>query len=241
MSNTFRDDEVVALRQSDVWGLCATDSFGMVCNIHGLSMVKIELCWQGMDLTDVQVVVQWWASCNLMTLWQRLGWGARDCTYTATAIFLVEKDHFDGECEKKRVRKLKKQNTPLQPITNKRVRTTSNISQRAVVDNVEGFSGSSDESETEELTSVALTVPVREEPENENSRSRKKEIKISQLRHRYSTTVSAPRKKKSDPLEPAMDDLVNAQSRKLGCRRIPFQAYLEMSEVCTCRCQLSIS
>lgn len=87
-----------------------------------------------MDLPDVQVVVQWRASCNLMTLWQRLGRGARDRTYTATAIFLVEKDHFDGEREKKRVRKPKKQNTPLQPITNKRVRTTSNISQRAVVD-----------------------------------------------------------------------------------------------------------
>jgi hypothetical protein len=197
-----------------------------------------------MDLPDIQVVVQWRASCNLMTLWQRLGRGTRDRTYTAVAIFLVEKEHFDEEREKKlvrrqRVRKTKKQNSPLQPITNKRVRTMSSTSRRAAVDNVEGFSCSSDESETEELTSMALMTPtpvtVRED---ENSKKRETDLKISQLRHRYSTTVSAPRKKKSDPLEPAMDDLINAQSRKLGCRRIPIQAYLEMTDICTCHCQL---
>ena len=57
-----------------------------------------------MDLPDIQVVVQWHASCNLMTLWQRFGRGARDRTCTAKAIFLVEKEHFDEECEKKNER-----------------------------------------------------------------------------------------------------------------------------------------
>jgi superfamily II DNA/RNA helicase len=192
-----------------------------------------------MDLPDIQVVVQWWASCNLMTLWQRLGRGARDRTCTATAIFLVEKEHFDEQRKKKRQRvicKTKKQNTPLQSITNKRVRTESSpsTSQRTAVDNVEAPSGSSDETESEGLTSMALGR------EDENSNKRETDLKISQLRHHYSTTIFAPRKKRSDPLEPAMDVLINARSRSIGCRRIPVQAYLEMNDVCMCRssCQL---
>ena len=208
-----------------------------------LAQQSLIIYQQGMDLPDIQVVVQWRALCNLMTLWQRLGRGARDRSYTATAIFLVEKEHFDEEREKKlerqHVRKAKKPNAPrpLQSITNKRIRTESSTSRRVAVDNVEGLSGSSDESETEESTSMAVTAPVRED---ENSNKRKTDIKISELRHHYSTTVSAPRKKKSDPLEPAMDDLINAQTRKLECRRIPIQAYLEMADVCMCRyqCQL---
>lgn len=173
-----------------------------------------------MDLPDIRVVVQWRASCNLMTLWQRFGRGARDRTYTATAIFLVEKEHFAEEREKKlkrqRVRKAKKKNTPLQSITNKRVRTESSISQR-----VAAPINSSSESETDELA-------VTQEPNTT----------ISELHQRYSTIVTAPRKKKSDPLEPAMDDFINARSRKLGCRKTPIQAYLEMNDICTCCCQL---
>jgi superfamily II DNA helicase RecQ len=38
MSNVFKVDEFEALKKGDVWGFCTTDSFGMVCNIHWLSM-----------------------------------------------------------------------------------------------------------------------------------------------------------------------------------------------------------
>lgn len=195
---------------------------------------------QGMDLPDIQVVVQWRASCNLMTLWQRLGRGARDRIYTAVAIFLVEKEYFDEEREKKferqriRTGKAKRNlNAPLQPITNKRIRTESSTSQRASIDDiqVESCSGSSDESEPE----VGAPMDLVKEGDNFNN-----DEKISQLRHRYSTTVFVPRKKKSDPLEPAMEDLINAKFRKLECRKIPIQAYLEMNDVCKCSSLLSM-
>jgi hypothetical protein len=196
-----------------------------------------------MDLPDIQIVVQWQASCNLMTLWQRLGQGARDRTYTAKAIFLVEKEYFDDECEKKiehqRKRKAKKQNTPLQPITNKCLQNHSSTSQQVTVDHLDNLSGSSDESETEESISLSSQAIVKDlVREDEDSRKRETDMKISELRHHYSTTISAPRKRKSDPLEPAMDDLINARARKLQCRRIPIRAYLEMDEVCMCRCHL---
>ena len=182
-----------------------------------------------MDLPDIELVVQWRASCNLMMLWQRFGRGARDRNYKAKAIFLVEKEHFAEEREKKlkcrRVRKAKKQSTPLQSITNKRVRIESSTSQR-VVENHEAVNSSSEESEMGELA-----VPVTQEPSIASET-------ILELRQRYSTTVTAPRKKKSDPLEPAMDDLINARYRKLRCRKSPIQAFLEMDDICTYCCQL---
>ena len=173
-----------------------------------------------MDLPDIKVVVQWRASCNLMTLWQRLGRGGRDRTYTAMGVFLVEKEHFAEEREKKlkrqHVREAKKKNTPLQSITNKRVRIESSTGQLEHV-TVENLDSNSEESEMDEL---AVT--------------QQRSTTILELRHRYSTTVTAVRKKKSDPLEPAMDDLINIRSQKLSCRKVPIRAYFEMDDICTC-------
>ena len=40
MSNTFKNQALEALRKGEMWGLCTTDSFGMVCIICGTSMNK---------------------------------------------------------------------------------------------------------------------------------------------------------------------------------------------------------
>ncbi|KIL65828.1 hypothetical protein M378DRAFT_47762, partial [Amanita muscaria Koide BX008] len=74
MTSEFRKDATDAFRMSDLWGLCATDAFGM-----------------GMDLPDIKIVVQWKATCTLCALWQRFGRGARGNGSRATAILLVEK------------------------------------------------------------------------------------------------------------------------------------------------------
>ncbi|KAF9467976.1 P-loop containing nucleoside triphosphate hydrolase protein [Collybia nuda] len=50
---TYHDDELEAMQDSDTWGLCCTDVFGM-----------------GMDLPGIDIVVQWKAKCDLCTLWQ---------------------------------------------------------------------------------------------------------------------------------------------------------------------------
>ena len=44
-----------------------------------------------MDLPDIKIVVQWKATCDLCTLWQRLGRVARGPGEVGTAILLVEK------------------------------------------------------------------------------------------------------------------------------------------------------
>ena len=46
-----------------------------------------------MDLPDIEIIVQFKATCTLCTLWQRFGCAARGSGYQATAILLVEKKH----------------------------------------------------------------------------------------------------------------------------------------------------
>lgn len=58
-----------------------------------------------MDVPGVQLVVQWKVTCSLAALWQRFGRGGCDQAHKATAVFLVEKEHFDEECKKKEAQK----------------------------------------------------------------------------------------------------------------------------------------
>jgi len=50
-----------------------------------------------MDLPDVELVVQWKATCDLCTLWQRFGHAGRGSDQLATAILLVEKKDTNEE------------------------------------------------------------------------------------------------------------------------------------------------
>ena len=64
---------------------------------------------QGLDLTGIQLVIQWKAPASINTLWQRFGWGARGEDDFAFAILISEKEHFDGEKERKELAKAKRQ------------------------------------------------------------------------------------------------------------------------------------
>lgn len=53
-----------------------------------------------MDLADIMLIIQWRASCDLCTLWQRFGRAARDLKLQGKALFLVEPRYFDEYKEK---------------------------------------------------------------------------------------------------------------------------------------------
>ena len=57
-----------------------------------------------MDLPDIRIVIQWKATCDLCTLWQRFGRAARGAGQEATAILFVEKKDTDEERALKAVR-----------------------------------------------------------------------------------------------------------------------------------------
>ncbi|OSX62962.1 hypothetical protein POSPLADRAFT_1109487, partial [Postia placenta MAD-698-R-SB12] len=86
MSPEFREDGTQHFKDGDVYGLCVTDSFGM-----------------GVDVTDIEIIVQWQMSCDMNTLWQRFGRAAWDQSLTAIAILLVEAKYFDEAKQKAKI------------------------------------------------------------------------------------------------------------------------------------------
>ncbi|OCH86117.1 P-loop containing nucleoside triphosphate hydrolase protein [Obba rivulosa] len=92
MSDDYRNDEYEALKNSDIFGLCVTDSFGM-----------------GLDLPDVRLVVQWKVPISMNMLWQRFGRAARGDGIEGYAILIAEKAHWDDELEKREHRKAQRQ------------------------------------------------------------------------------------------------------------------------------------
>ena len=49
-----------------------------------------------MDLPDIELIIQWRASCNLCTLWQHFGCTVHDLKLQGRALFLVESKYFDA-------------------------------------------------------------------------------------------------------------------------------------------------
>ncbi|KAJ7908543.1 P-loop containing nucleoside triphosphate hydrolase protein [Mycena leptocephala] len=94
MSTEFKETESDALKTGKIWGLSCTDSFGM-----------------GLDLPDILLVIQWRSTCDMCTLWQRLGRAARALHLTAMGLFLVEPKRFDSNIEKAEARAAKRAET----------------------------------------------------------------------------------------------------------------------------------
>ncbi|KAI9437493.1 P-loop containing nucleoside triphosphate hydrolase protein, partial [Lactarius indigo] len=78
MSTTFRTETIRKLHSHEIWGIFCTDAAGM-----------------GLDLHDVELVVQWKHTQSLCMLWQRLGRAARDPSKEATGIYIVEPQYMD--------------------------------------------------------------------------------------------------------------------------------------------------
>ncbi len=69
----------------------------------------LTMSWKGIDIPDIEVVVQWRTTCDLNTLWQRFGRAARDLNREAVAVLFVDARYFDDEREEaaKRAQKRK--------------------------------------------------------------------------------------------------------------------------------------
>ncbi len=72
-----------------------------------------------MDLPDVDIIVQWRATCDLCTLWQRFGQAAHGAGREAKAILFVEKKDTNEEralkAKRAAQRLAKKKKRELQP------------------------------------------------------------------------------------------------------------------------------
>lgn len=66
---------------------------------------------QGLDIPDIQLVIQWRATCKLPMLWQHFDRAVRNKTLTGTALLLAEKEYFDDERAAKAVRKAQRKSS----------------------------------------------------------------------------------------------------------------------------------
>ncbi|KAF7353121.1 p-loop containing nucleoside triphosphate hydrolase protein [Mycena sanguinolenta] len=92
MSPEFRAEESDKFNSGKIFGLFCTESFGM-----------------GIDMPNITLVIQWRATCDMCTLWQRFGRGARDPNCEAIALWLVEPMYFDKTKEEKAANKAKRE------------------------------------------------------------------------------------------------------------------------------------
>ena len=158
-----------------------------------------------MDIKDVRVVVQWRLTCDAITLWQRFGRAGRDhrIDLETTGVLLAEKDFFDVEKEKRSKRRKKRE-----------------ISHT--------FSPSKCQKTSAE-SALMRTVVEYPSGDSDHDQSSDDEVEVKTLQSKYSEAQAQVKKKKRTKAEvhPVMDDIVNADYRKLSCRRVPIMAYLE--------------
>lgn len=86
---------------------------GTVCN----RCIRNGMC---LLQPDVQLVIQWKATCDLCTLWQRFGHGGRGSDQLAIAILLVEKKDTNEEHLQKAERAAKRKAKKREGIGTKR-------------------------------------------------------------------------------------------------------------------------
>ncbi|KIJ10206.1 hypothetical protein PAXINDRAFT_16777 [Paxillus involutus ATCC 200175] len=76
MTQEFRSEMIEKLRCGEIWGICCTDAAGM-----------------GLDIRDIELVIQWGYVKSLCTLMQRLGRGARGTDVEATGAYFVDRSY----------------------------------------------------------------------------------------------------------------------------------------------------
>ncbi|KAH7904694.1 P-loop containing nucleoside triphosphate hydrolase protein [Hygrophoropsis aurantiaca] len=108
MSSTFRQEMMRKLQKGEIWGIFCTDAAGM-----------------GLDLRDVELVIQWKYTSSLCTLIQRLGRAARDGKIEATGIYLVEPQFWDyhksrAQCRANARKRKRKSNEKTNKVVRKR-------------------------------------------------------------------------------------------------------------------------
>ncbi|KAG1889560.1 P-loop containing nucleoside triphosphate hydrolase protein [Suillus subluteus] len=191
----FNSDMTTEFKEGEVTNLIVGDTWGL-CTTEAFGM--------GMDVPDVALVVQWRASCKLSALWQRFGCAARDHMLEGTALLFAEKEYFDDVRDDKRKhqeRKKKATSAPdNQPAAKRRVinsSTTVGIAQPEEGDGAQATSSGS----------TADTPIVTDEQLREL------------MRPSASKLERVSRQKKEKELDQAMDLLINANYRGVGCRR----------------------
>jgi len=178
-----------------------------------------------MDLPNIKIVVQWKATCNLCTLWQRFGRAARGSQQTGTAILLVEKKDTDDERQAKAKKDiataLKKSKEGIG--TGSKRKSTNQLNppakRQALTDRTTATLNGHDTIEMTPTTPGGSPLPS--EPGPPESLKDQRRAHYAKQPTKGNTTPSSLTKGKSKNVEvgSAMDDYINAHL-DFNCRRV---------------------
>ena len=192
-----------------------------------------------MDVADIMLIIQWWATCKLTTLWQCFGRAVRNKELTGTALLFAEKDYFDDEQASKAARKAQREKTqkrkakdaqlptalhPMKCITsssNEHVKsadlglTSTPSALRGDGDSSDSSSGESDDKD--ELLGTAIHATA-----SDGIDAAGREGLLEAMKHRVRGNGKEWKHRKRE-LDPGIEYLINANSRAgLMCRRKVF-------------------
>jgi ATP-dependent DNA helicase RecQ len=171
-----------------------------------------------MDIPDIILVIQWRATCKLSTVWQRFGHAIRDCALQGLALLFAEKEYFDDVREEKWKRqqnKKRKADTPQNQQAAKQ-----QVIEEGTVPVPPPTKAQSTEPEGMTDAGVSGLSPADTLGNVSVSDTQLKELIKPNL-----DVVS--KQKKQRELDPAMDWLINAHLRGIGCHRKVFDLHFD--------------
>ncbi|KAH9839264.1 P-loop containing nucleoside triphosphate hydrolase protein [Rhodofomes roseus] len=232
MSPFFRVDEYERFKSGDRYGLCVTDAFGM-----------------GLDLSGIQLIIQWKVPTSMNTLWQRFGRAARGPGEFAFAILIAEKQYFDVEIkkreeakEKRRAREKRrkeakasgpKKNSPQKRRAHAGPSDHPSAAGPAALpssrDNAMPARSDCSSEGTDDAVegASAIAVGIQSDPALEARESEARAVADEERRSIYNEREEGrvggaiARRKDRQPPQAAILDLINADVRDIGCRRRP--------------------
>ena len=173
-----------------------------------------------MDLPDIKTVVQWKATCDLCTLWQRFGRAARGPDQEATAILFVEKKDTNEERLLKAGRAAQRLAKKNESVTGQKRKAGTQLT-----------SGTSKRQTLGERTNH--NEPTNQStPENIPTELREQRRAHYKKRPVVKTVTAKEKKKFNIEVGSPMDDFINAGSNQdsddlIECRRIVPMLFFE--------------
>jgi superfamily II DNA/RNA helicase len=162
-----------------------------------------------MDQPDIRRVIQWKATCDMCTLWQRFGRAARNLVIDAEAILFVEPALTDAKKEAKETNRKKRE-----AAKGKRTAHESWPQDRDEVLDEPDYAD-------ENTAKIVRANNSREGGQGDEA----------ECRELYARPIKVETKKKEIAIEPAMDDFINAATRfGIKCYRVPARWLFEFDK-----------
>ena len=191
-------------------------------------------------MADVEIVVQWRATCGLCSLWQRFGRAARGLGKEGIAVLLVEKKYLDAQrtkaaanAEKRRTREVKRKAEKELTHPRKRIASENQVASSTTslshpttaipVPEPNCIESDQDDDDTDE-------EPIVEADEEALARLEWEQRRIAYYEdHRSAGVTPKPQQNKTHrtiAVGSPVDDLINAEMRAgLQCRRKVIELY----------------